>query len=224
VSEQRIAQIRVETDLETIRDVFAWSQPPVSELAPNVVILAGPNGAGKSTAASLILQDILGIDEFVNADVIAQGLSGFEPERASPAAGRIMLARIRELARQRRGFAFETTLASRSFAPWITNLIRTGYQFQLVFLWLPNPDMAVERVAARVRQGGHHAREATIRRRYEAGLSIFFRLHQPMMTSWRLCDNSGAIAPKVIASGKAGFTPVVAGLATWEQIQARYGP
>src|SRR5690242_10389042 len=101
----------------------------------------------------------------------SRGLSGFEPGRAAMAAGRIMLSRLRELARQRRTFAFETTLASRPFAPWLAELIGTGYQFHLIFLWLPSPDMAVARVAARIREGGHDVPEETIRRRHEAGLA-----------------------------------------------------
>jgi predicted ABC-type ATPase len=196
----------------------------MSESAPNVVVLAGPNGAGKSTAAPLILKDVLGIEEFVNADVIARGLSGFEPERVGLAAGRIMLARLRELARQRIGFAFETTLASRSFAPWLSDLIQTGYQFHLVFLWLPHADMAVARVAARVREGGHDVPEETIRRRYEAGLSNFFRLFQPMTTTWQLCDNSETSGPRPIASGEGPSTLTVDGLPIWEQIKTRYSP
>jgi predicted ABC-type ATPase len=186
-----------------------------------VVVLAGPNGAGKSTSAPSILKDALGVDEFVNADVIARGLSGFEPERAGLAAGRIMLARLRELARQRSSFAFETTLASRSFAPWIADLMRTGYQFHLVFLWLPHPDLAVARVVARVRDGGHDVPEATIRRRYEAGLSNFFRLYQPMATTWEFWDNSteSGLAPIAFGAGNATFKvsdPV------WERIKTGY--
>jgi len=194
----------------------------MSEPAPNVVVLAGPNGAGKSTAAPFLLRDALGIDEFVNADVIAQGLSGFGPERAGMAAGRIMLARLRELARQRRGFAFETTLASRSFAPWLAGLIESGYQFHLVFLWLPDPDMAVARVAARVRDGGHDVPEETVRRRYDAGLTNFFRLYQPMTTTWSLCDNSGPIGPRPVASGEAGFTLGIDDPPSWNPIKSRY--
>ena len=183
-----------------------------------------PNGAGKSTSAPSILKSALGVDEFVNADVIAQGLSGFEPERAGLAAGRIMLARLRELARLRSSFAFETTLASRSFAPWIADLIQTGYQFHLVFLWLPNPDIAVARVAARVRDGGHDVPEETIRRRYEAGLSNFFSLYQTMASTWKLCDNSDAPRTKLIAAGEFGLVRRVADLPTWEEIQTRYNP
>lgn len=118
---------------------------------PNLVVLAGPNGAGKSTAAPMLLRGTLGVTEFVNADVIAQGLSAFAPDRVALSAGRIMLRRLQELARQGVSFAFETTLASRSFAPWIRELAQTGYQFHLVFLWLPSADFAVQRVADRVR-------------------------------------------------------------------------
>jgi predicted ABC-type ATPase len=194
----------------------------MAESSPNVVVLAGPNGAGKSTSAPSVLRGALGIDEFVNADVIARGLSGFEPERAAMAAGRIMLARLRELARQKSSFAFETTLASRSFAPWLADLMRTGCQFHLVFLWLPHPDMAVARVAARVREGGHDVPEQTIRRRYEAGLSHFFRLYQPMATTWKLCDNSDTPITKLIAAGESNLVRPVADRPAWEQIVARY--
>src|SRR4051794_8354678 len=116
----------------------------MGEARPSVVVIAGPNGSGKSTAAPELLHGVLGVSEFVNADIIAQGLSAFNPERAAMAAGRIMLARIKGLAETRESFAFETTLASRSFAPWISGLIAGGYDFGLVFLWLPSPEMAVE--------------------------------------------------------------------------------
>lgn len=198
------------------------SDPTKPASAPVVVILAGPNGAGKSTSAPSILRDALGVDEFVNADIIARGLSGFEPERAAMAAGRIMLARLRELARQRTTFAFETTLASRSFAPWLADLIRTGYQFHLVFLWLPNPDIAVARVEARVREGGHDVPEETIRRRYDASLTNFFRLYQPMARTWKLCDNSEAPITKLIAAGEFSLAHQVVDRPIWERIQAGF--
>ena len=107
---------------------------------PNVVVIAGPNGAGKSTVAPALLHAHLGIGEFVNADVIARGLSAFDPERAALQAGRVMLARLRELADQRADFAFETTLASRTFAPWIASLQSTGYSFQLLYVAATTPD------------------------------------------------------------------------------------
>src|SRR5947207_2743721 len=106
---------------------------------PHLVVIAGPNGAGKSTSAPAILTGALGVDEFVNTDVIARGLSAFYPERVAIEAGRVMLDRVHQLAKDRVNFAFETTLASKSFAPWIADLRRTGYIFHLVYLWLPAP-------------------------------------------------------------------------------------
>lgn len=168
---------------------------------PSIVVIAGPNGAGKSTAAPSLLQGALGVSEFVNADVIARGLSAFEPERVAMTAGRVMLARIHELARQGSSFAFETTLASRSFAPWIKRLVHAGYRFHLLFLWLPSADMAVARVAERVRAGGHAVPEDVVRRRYHSGLANFFSLYQPMADTWRVY-NASAPEPVLIARGR----------------------
>ncbi|HEY2839394.1 MAG TPA: AAA family ATPase [Pirellulales bacterium] len=187
---------------------------------PRIVVLAGPNGAGKSTSARFILQGPLNIDEFVNADVIAQGLSGFEPERAGLAAGRIMLSRLKELASARASFAFETTLASRTFAPWIARLVESGYEFHLVFLWLPSADAAVARVAERVNRGGHNVPEGTIRRRYIAGLKNFFELYQSMAAMWQVMDSRGML-PKVIANGGETQKEVVFEPLLWSQITAK---
>jgi predicted ABC-type ATPase len=163
----------------------------LSAAQPIVVILAGPNGSGKSTAAPTLLPRTAGITEFVNADVIARGLSAFNPERAAIAAGRVMLGRMRELARERVNFAFETTLASRSFAPWLRELKRSGYAVHLIFLWLPSAEFAIERVADRVRMGGHNVAADVIRRRYHAGLRNFFELYSPLASMWSLYDSSG---------------------------------
>jgi predicted ABC-type ATPase len=115
------------------------------ECPPQVIVLAGPNGAGKSTSAPALLRGTLGVTEFVNADVIARGLSGFAPEGVAFEAGGIMLQRLRDLAAARVDFAFETTLAGRSQARWIAELCGTGYIFRLVYFWLPSPDFAVAR-------------------------------------------------------------------------------
>jgi predicted ABC-type ATPase len=168
---------------------------------PKLIVLAGPNGAGKSTAAPALLQGTLAVSEFVNADVIARGLSAFEPERVAISAGRIMLRRLHELAAARRSFAFETTLASRSFAPWISGLIEDGYRFHLIFLWLPSPDMAVQRVQSRVLAAGHSVPEETVRRRYLAGIRNFFALYQPLATTWRVYDNSDSASARLLAEG-----------------------
>jgi len=124
---------------------------------PSIIALAGPNGAGKSTAGPALIRDTLGVTTFVDADVIARGLSAFAPEAAARPAGRIMLRRMRELTRQRESFAFETTLAGRSYATWIEDLLCRHYEFHVVFLWLPSADFAVARVADRVRLGGRVA-------------------------------------------------------------------
>jgi predicted ABC-type ATPase len=186
--------------------------------SPKVVVLAGPNGAGKSTAAPRLLRGALGVTEFVNADVIAQGLSGFSPERVALQAGRVMLRRIKELAAHRASFAFETTLASRSFVPRLSDLLETGYQVHLVFLWLPSAAAAVARVAERVRLGGHDVPEATIRRRYRAGLENFFRLYRPLATTWQVIDNSRRGHPKLVAAGRGSATTVIKDRAAWRQI------
>ncbi|MCC6739937.1 MAG: zeta toxin family protein [Planctomycetia bacterium] len=185
---------------------------------PVVIIIGGPNGAGKSTTAPDILDAELGITEFVNADVIARGLSAFAPERSAIAASRIMLQRLDELAAQRANFAFETTLASRSFAPWIENLVSTGYEFRLVFLSLPSADLSVARVALRVSEGGHHVPEETIRRRFAAGHSNFFRLYRPLATTWRMYDNALGTR-RLVASGAKDRTSVVVLREIWDKLK-----
>ena len=122
---------------------------------PHVVVIAGPNRAGKSTLAPALLRDTLHITEFVNADTIAMGLSGFAPEKVAFEAGRVALQRQRELGAEGEDFAFETSLATRSYARWLNELGEAGYQVSIVFLWLELVDIAIKRVAARVKAGGH---------------------------------------------------------------------
>lgn len=171
----------------------------MSDARPSVVILAGPNGAGKSTAAPALLHGTLAVNEFVNADVIARSLSAADPDSAAIAAGRLMLTRLHDLAERRISFAFETTLASRTFAPWLRELAASGYAVHLFFLWLPSADFAVQRVADRVRAGGHNVPEDTVRRRYRTGLRNFSRLYEPIASTWRLYDASGP-EPRLVAN------------------------
>ena len=152
----------------------------MSERNPQVIVIAGPNGAGKTTLAPFLLRDQLRLLEYINADPIALGLSGFDPGSVAFKAGRIMMQRLHELAEQKRNFAFETTLAARSYAAWINKLRAAGYNFQLSFLWLRSTELAVQRVRERVRSGGHDVPEAVIRRRYDAGLRNFWTLYQPL--------------------------------------------
>ncbi len=195
----------------------------MSKRRPHLVVLAGRNGSGKTTIAPTFLKGRLGVSELVNADLIAGGLSVFDPELAAMAAGRVMLGRLKELAARRADFAFETTLASRSFAPWITELMDTGYRFHLGFLWLNSPDLAVARVADRTRMGGHNVLEATIRRRYHAGLRNFFSLYSPLATTWEMVDNSMRGALDMIAAGHGKVTHRVGDPDTWKRIQDEYG-
>jgi predicted ABC-type ATPase len=189
---------------------------------PHLIVLAGPNGAGKSTTAPSLLKGTLGVDEFVNADLIAQGLSGFQPEGAAFHAGRVMLERIHYLATKRVNFAFETTLASRTFATWITDLRKTGYDFHLVFLWLPNEDFAVARVAERVRMGGHNVPEETIRRRYRSGIRNFFHLYQTLADFWRFYDNADPGGPRLIASGGLSQKDDIRDVEIWAKIMGEF--
>jgi len=161
-----------------------------------------PERSRQSTAAPILLRDALRVTEFVNADAIAGGLSAFRPDSVAIPAGRAMLERMRRLAAAREDFAFETTLAGRSFVPWLTNLKASGYHVHVLFLSLESADLAVNRVAARVRLGGHDVPEDTVRRRYARGLRNFVRLYMPLATSWQLFDNSRAQRPRPVASGR----------------------
>ena len=168
---------------------------------PHVILLAGPNGAGKSTVAQLLLRGALRVQEFVNADAIAAGLSAFEPESAAFHAGRVMLDRISELSRARKSFAFESTLAAKSFAPRLRRLKAEGYSVRIVYIFLSSPRLAIERVRQRVRLGGHTVPASVIRRRYVAGARNFFALYMPLADQWRLYDNSDS-KPGLVAIGR----------------------
>ncbi|HEY7060897.1 MAG TPA: zeta toxin family protein [Chloroflexota bacterium] len=188
---------------------------------PLVVVVAGPNGAGKTTAAPRLLQGALAVSEFVNADDIAQGLSAFRPESVALTAGRVMLARLDELARERADFAFETTLAARDFARRLTTMRASGYRAHLAFVSLPSPEMAELRVAERVRRGGHAIPGEVIRRRYAAGLRNFFGLYRDVVDSWQMLDNSVAGASRLLAAGDLGEPPQILDAAAWENLLRR---
>jgi predicted ABC-type ATPase len=190
---------------------------------PKVVVIAGPNGAGKSTTAPAVLRRAWQVDAFVNADTIAAGLSAFSPETVAIAAGRLMLDRVRELARECRDFAFETTLASRSFAPWLKKLQADGYTFHLVYLWLPTVELAVARVAERVRRGGHAVPEGIVRRRYDRSLANFFDLYSAFADSWVMLDNSIRQRPRLIARRVLERPVRIYDANGWHALRTRYG-
>lgn len=166
----------------------------------NIYIIAGCNGAGKTTASYTVLPEMLGCREFVNADEIARGLSPFNPESVALQAGRLMIERVMHLMKEGQDFAFETTLATRSYVKLIKKAQDIGYFVSLIFFSLPTPEQAVQRVARRVSQGGHNIPTDVIYRRYDAGLRNFFQLYSPIVDFWSLYDNN--ICPTYrIASG-----------------------
>ncbi len=158
-----------------------------------VIIIAGPNGAGKTTFAREFLPNEATCPIFVNADLIAAGLAPFAPERAAAQAGRVMLEELERHFRSRQNFAFETTLAGRGYLRHITRWQLAGFRVELIFLRLANAEEAVARVAQRVKQGGHNLPEATIRRRFDAGLENFTHYYAPAVDLWALYDNSGEV-------------------------------
>ncbi len=166
---------------------------------PTVYVIAGPNGAGKTTFATEFLPGFVQCREFLNADLIAAGLSPFAPETQNVRAGRLLLERIRQLASGQADFGFETTLSGRSYVKLIGDMKAQGYRVILFFLWLPTADMALARVENRVKQGGHNVPEEDIRRRYIAGVRNLFRLYRPSCDGWLLYDAS-RLPPKLIAS------------------------
>jgi predicted ABC-type ATPase len=168
------------------------------ENGPQISVLAGPNGAGKSTAATVLLPQDL---PFLNADEIAKTLPGYPSTAVDIQAGRLLIERLAELEHQRASFAIETTLASRTLAPRIARLRRSEYRFRLIFVFVPDVELSIQRVAGRVRQGGHHIPEDTIRRRYQAGISNFLGLYMAMADEWSVHDTTEMGEPKLIANG-----------------------
>ena len=153
-------------------------------------IIAGCNGAGKTTASFTILPEVLGCKEFINADEIAKGLSPFQPESVAMQAGRIMLARMDELLQKGETFAFETTLATKSYKQKIEWAQVNGYEVTLLFFWLDSPNMAKKRVAQRVAEGGHSIPTETIERRYHNGIANLFAIYMDMVDICYIFDNS----------------------------------
>jgi predicted ABC-type ATPase len=167
---------------------------------PNLYVIAGCNGAGKTTASYTVLPEMLNCKEFVNADEIAKGLSPFQPEKVAIEAGRIMLNRIKDLLTHNADFAFETTLATKTYRQFIHEAQLNGYFVTLLFFWLNSSDLAIERVKSRVNSGGHDIPIETIRRRYNSGIINLPKLYLPICDYWMIIDNS-FVPYNVIAEG-----------------------
>lgn len=189
----------------------------VGDVVPKVVVIAGPNGAGKTTITPRVLRSV-DVLEWVNADVIARGLSGLQPESAAWEASRVMLQRLRQLGAERRSFAFETTLAARSYASMIRELVATDYEFHLFFVVVPSADAAVERVRHRVLSGGHHVPEDVVRRRFKASIMNFFHLYRPLAYRWTVYDNSMIGGPRLVARGVAEKAIIVTESSVWNKL------
>lgn len=155
-----------------------------------IVIIAGPNGAGKTTFAREFLPHEADCPLFINADLIAAGLSPFDPAAAAIRAGRVMIEEIDRNFAERRSFAFETTLSGHTYARWIPGWRAAGYTVKLWFLSLPTPEDAIARVALRVCHGGHDVPEEVIRRRFAAGMQNFLRTYRRLVSEWQWVDNS----------------------------------
>ena len=171
-----------------------------AKIGKKIVIIAGPNGSGKTTFAEQFLPREAECPDFINADLIARGLSPFAPERVALQAGKIMLGQMARKVHRGESFAFETTLSGRNYVRHIRQWKHAGYYVKLIFLSLPSADLAVARVKARVAQGGHNVPEAVVRRRFDAGLRHFESVYRELVDSWALYDNSGR-APRLLSAG-----------------------
>lgn len=168
------------------------------EQSPQLYFIGGCNGAGKTTASYTVLPEILQCKEFVNADEIARGLSPFNPESMAIEAGKLMLKRIDELLKACESFSIETTLSTRSYAKLIRQARAQGYKISLIYFWLNSPELAINRVAQRVKNGGHNIPREVIIRRYAAGINNLFHIYMPLVDYWLLADNS--TTPRIIVA------------------------
>ena len=185
---------------------------------PRMFILSGCNGSGKTTASYTLLPEILECREFVNSDEFAKSLSPFNPDAAYITASRYMLMKTKYLFRERADFCIETTLATRSLGKMVTAAQQQGYFVTVLYFWLNSPDLAVERVRARVEAGGHFIPEDVVRRRYIVGLNYFFRDYVPACDRWILSDNSEP--PFTIVGEGSRQRTVIRDLALYNRIRA----
>ena len=175
-----------------------WAGDGVKLIAmPRLYIIAGPNGAGKTTFAKKFLPRYAKCPNFVNADLIASGLSPFSPVAASIKAGRLLLGQIKEFIETKSDFAFETTFAGRAYISLIEQVRRTGYTVTVFFLWIPDVKLARERIKQRVKDGGHDVPFEDVKRRFERSRLNFLKFYEPLSDAWTLFDNSGTKHSKI---------------------------
>ncbi len=190
-------------------------------MSPNAYIIAGPNGAGKTTFAREFLPNYADCRNFVNADLIAQGMSPFSPESAAIRAGRLMLAEMGLHVKRGDDFGFETTLAGRGYLRLIRQLKKRGYEVQFFYLWVPRVDLALSRIRERVARGGHDVPEPIVRRRFDRSIRNFLVRYRPVADRWILFDNSAA-AHSIIASEELGHLRITE-TKRYNELVAQYG-
>ena len=174
---------------------------------PNCYIIAGSNGAGKTTFATRFLPKYAECVNFINPDLIARGLSPFDPDVALARAGRLVLESIRQAAESRADFAFETTLSGRSYVRILRDLRGVGYRVHMFYLWIPGPKLALLRIRERVQKGGHNVPASTVRRRFRRTRTNLMHLYRPGLDTLRVFDNSTA-EPRLIFEDEDGQTTI----------------
>ena len=174
----------------------------------NVYIIAGPNGSGKTTFAKIFLPDYARCDRFINADLIAQGLSPFSPTQVAIKSGKLVLEQIKEYSASGVDFAFETTMSGVTYLKYFKMLKEKGYKINIFFLWIPDSQLAVARVKDRVTQGGHNVPIEDIKRRFERSTEKFFKNYRLLADKWILFNNAET-KPKIIARKQNAHTDIV---------------
>jgi predicted ABC-type ATPase len=188
----------------------------------NCYIIAGPNGAGKTTFATEFLPLYANCRNFINADLIARGLSPFDPDAGLLRAGRTVLERIAEFTKARTDFAFETTLAGRAYVPLLRRVKKAGFRLHMFYLWIPSPELALLRIRDRVESGGHNVPERDVRRRFGRTLSNLFTLYRPILDTLHCFDNSSD-TPRLIFKDESGQT-TIDDAALYEQLRRKFAP
>ena len=167
----------------------------------NVYIIAGPNGSGKTTFANKFLPNYAHCPNFINADLIAKGLSPFEPQIVAIKAGKLVIEQINDFVIKNMDFALETTMAGKTYVKLLKELKHKNYCIHLFYLWLPNPKLALARISERVKDGGHDVPAKDVKRRFYRGIRNLFKIYKPYFDSWMLFDNSRS-TPRLIAEEK----------------------
>ncbi len=188
----------------------------------NCYIIAGPNGAGKTTFATEYLPHYAKCVNFINPDLLARAYSPFDPDAGMLRAGRTVLERIAEFTEARTDFAFETTLAGRSYVPLLRGVKKSGFRLHMFYLWIPSPELALLRIRYRVASGGHSVPERDVRRRFGRTLGNLFKLYRPLLDTLHFFDNSSD-TPRLLFKDETGQT-AINDAAHYEQLRRQFAP